>query len=386
MRRSLPNPVALLIVMVVCRCAHASPESNEPTVRHTDADVRTIAHAIAAGFDRIESISVAYRSETHDWRYSGVRNEVLRVHTIARGDQFLETRTVERSTIPSRHPLHQERPELYFDGRVFSKYWKNNRILHQLMPEPGQPLDRQQDYLDSIAYRPFSRSRFPPPRDTYVLPDTLLNNDYAVEPELTSVGKDACVVVTWRPSSQPGYEDKMWMNPACGWALRRREIRAADNPNHQESKMVIQLEDPREVLPGLWLPWHVTIKQVRRSQSRDGSSDADFVPIVATDIHVERLELNVPVPASAFRPTLQPGTIIEDQRTETKRVLPGGEAVLDDVILRAIEHFGWNQNELHEWFSGNNSSPYILLGCAGGLVGAVGLYLKMRFGHRAAIS
>src|SRR5262249_22669872 len=139
----------------------------------------------------------------------------------------------------------------------------------------------------------------------------LAQKEYRVHPRQEQVAGAWCHVVEF-----PGV-DKLWVDPAIGFAVRRREG-SAGNPPALVARY--ELSDYRETAPGVWLPWK--LRRVNY-KIRPPSTQGDPLPEADSVATVARVEVNQ-VDSDLFRFTPPPGTLVQDRDAGEMSQIPGG--------------------------------------------------------------
>jgi prepilin-type N-terminal cleavage/methylation domain-containing protein len=140
-----------------------------------------------------------------------------------------------------------------------------------------------------------------------ILPEALKHPGWVVGPDRMSEG---VLLLTRRIG--PGFEDRIWVDPARGFALTAREFHFGG-----EAHIRLEFDDLRPLIDGLWIP------RVYRWW-RDGQG---------FEQRITELTLGSPLPGELTF-ALPPGTRIVDRRDGSVRYLPGGEDMLDEMADR----------------------------------------------------
>ncbi len=152
----------------------------------------------------------------------------------------------------------------------------------------------------------------------------LKNPHYSLEDHMEPVDGRPCYVV-----QHPGV-DRLWLDPAVGFAIRRREfydeggmtVLRRSATDFQEYDVI----DPAGQRRAIWLPTRLAVEYRSDETPGDGS-----VPMAKEDFRVEKLSLN-DVQDSDFLFTPPPGTLVYDRDNNTSRQIPGGRDLLDENI------------------------------------------------------
>jgi hypothetical protein len=185
-----------------------------------------------------------------------------------------------------------------FDGQVGTNLTGNN----------GDVLDRPigvywlDVYLQRLGfpYRPNDLKRATDDREERSwLPHAFARQPYRVLDEQELVDGDWCHVVV-APES-----DKLWLAAKRGFVVKQREFRWAPG---KPMRVRIRNLDLEEVKPGLWLPQRSVAEYYG---PLDEPRETGKVILTQT-LHVEKLEIDPPLPDSFFRLTFPPGTYVID--------------------------------------------------------------------------
>jgi hypothetical protein len=291
---------------------------------------------ISAGLEsrnkRIESFSVNYRCSVTGlaaYTGSGVREgdryrEVIEAQFDFYKNMYREMRRVVARERLDTELIGNEPIELcfYFDGTNSIKQFVAKRIVLQNRIPPAGPLSFEHRYLGNLGIWIHDQ---PSTDNDYFLPQGLRAHAYEALAKSEFIDGSPCVVVSHiTDSANPGdFHDKLWLDPKCGWSIRRREVTRPKTPLAQDAMGIITTGDYREVISELWFPWHVEIQHCRQKRDRTG-----FFPITTTTIDVHSIEVNKKCDVSLFHPVLLPGTLVKDLDRDTETARAGGQELL----------------------------------------------------------
>ncbi|MBI3462686.1 MAG: hypothetical protein HY000_06435 [Planctomycetes bacterium] len=155
------------------------------------------------------------------------------------------------------------------------------------------------------------------------LPYALTKGGYRVLAVQDQVDGTACVMV-----ERPG-EDKLWIDPSHGFAVRKREMTWGPKLGGAVRKR-LTMRNLQEVAPGLWLPFLCIVEGFHKPEER--------LEPVRQELSVSRIEFDAEVPDSRYQIAFPVGSRVYDGRTKRwSRVLPDGEEPLDNAITMAKE-------------------------------------------------
>lgn len=269
-------------------------------------------------------------------------------------------RQLERKMSPSDknvRPLGTHDADLcfLFDGRRSHKYYPRTRTVQVSTPDRSEPISFRHEYTGNLGWWPYDYSLLRPVRDNqYFLADCLTNGTYRVLPEREAVDGRMCIAIVHAPLSPTDFYDKIWLDEACGWGLRRREIVRPTTPVAQDAKAIVTASDYREAQAGVWFPWDLRVLHQRRSRFNQD----EFVTLVDTHLIVKRLSTNDSQIDDQLQMAFQPGSLIEDADIGTEETLPGGE----EVLFQAIERL---QQDLARRSKPSNVSTQRMVGATG---------------------
>jgi hypothetical protein len=169
---------------------------------------------------------------------------------------------------------------------------------------------------------PDDDSKIPDQGRTFFLHTALAQKGYGVLPRQELVDGVWCHVV-----ELPGV-DKLWLDPARGFALLRRERFTGTPP---VPTFRYELSDYREVAPAVWLPYK--LRRVIFAAHKSGET-SPRIQMDATGTVVDA-EVNQ-VPEDFFQFTPPPGTLVQDRDTRQMTQIPGGLAILDAITDKAL--------------------------------------------------
>ncbi len=160
-----------------------------------------------------------------------------------------------------------------------------------------------------------------------------------------------------RRTIAPGLTDRIWLDPAKGWALSRRELDfGGDAPARSD------FGDFRPLPGDLWMARRVT-----------WARGPGAIEHVVTDLSFD------PAPLDRFAVELPPGTKVVDHRDGSTRQLPGGVDQFDEIVDRARHLHALPRGQATSWASRSAGVPAIAAILGVGIVAA----LSRRRGGRA---
>jgi hypothetical protein len=330
--RSRTRMAVLLLLTAACRIppdGAALAQNNQSALSDTaDASLGPSVREITAAFKECRRgiISVHVR-HTNKTRFAGAHRDVTQITTFKcqNGMAFVDTQDAP-GMVDQVRPLDPERALLYLDGRTFYKLWQRDRLVVEYPIDKSVPLLSKQLYLDGIAMWPFSSAGLSPVSSTvFYLPEALESNAYLVVARHDLSTGSPCTVLHCHDVGPAHFDDRIWLDEAKNWALRKRVTRAKPSPNRQDSLMIVALDGYREMAPGIWMPWRIETSQLRRLR---GQAD-EFGPITNDTLVVNEMAINCRIDESEFRPEYRPGSFIRRPASGTESVLPGGHELLD---------------------------------------------------------
>jgi hypothetical protein len=265
----------------------------------------------------VENYGRARDPKTGEWEHHGVRRVIA-----ARGKlRRAETYHFDDNFSPDLDIRHDV---VYFTGESLNVFCPPQRYLEvtrKLADSPYNLKARCEFYLECTGWWPPGDTGEAPPLwgHPFFLHDALADPHCRVRPLQEQVDGAWCCVV-----ERPGV-DTLWLDPALGFMMRRREWlhghRVAPARDYE-------LSGYRPMGPGIWLPW-----QVRRVSYKAPGETAGGPPEVAVDTiaTVVRAEVNR-VSDAEFRWAPLPGTLTRDLDTEHVEQTPGGLTFLDTVM------------------------------------------------------
>jgi hypothetical protein len=129
---------------------------------------------------------------------------------------------------------------------------------------------------------------------------------------------------SWCHIVQAADTEKLWFDPAIGFALRQRELYETKSGRPM---VHYELSDFRENPPRTWMPWRLR----RRIYAGALPKVADQSVESEADAIVRRLDVNL-VPADLFRFKPPPGTVVQDRDSRMTWQVPGGLDFLDTAV------------------------------------------------------
>jgi hypothetical protein len=303
------------------------PAAGGPDRPVTVAEVRA---AVAAARQSVTSLRVRYAEYVTD----GLAGDPSR-----RPDEaaylvdaaFAPDRMLKRlQTVSDEHsPIETRPPVLVATARgELRKVWLNSRVEMVRRVPPGSPELRTffdtDHYFQALGL--WAAAAGGPSPLGLGLPEALDPAKYRVAPGVEVVDGVRC-----RRVERPG-RDRIWVDPARGFAVLRRVWETPAKADRAGSRFVFELTDLREVAPGLWLPWVV---QSTRYDWAQGQESAPTM-VVTNQMLVGELVVNRTRSDELAAEPL-PGTMTIDEATGRRSLRPGGEDLLDRVAddLRA---------------------------------------------------
>ena len=156
--------------------------------------------------------------------------------------------------------------------------------------------------------------------------------------------------------------DTLWIAYQKGICVMRREIRTTTGQLMQR----IVTDKVEQIKPGLWLPTKLRSQLFSIAKTSDtGAETTEF------GVHIVRCEFNNDVPESTFNPTFGPGYIELNDRNQFKQISPGGEDLLDNIVMLLVKYIHLPSKA---GLAGGHTSLLLLLaGLAAGI--GTGLFL-----------
>jgi|GEM_PF-176861 len=153
--------------------------------------------------------------------------------------------------------------------------------------------------------------------------------NYAVLPQTESVDGHSCLVLEMQGM------DKIWIDPECGYSIRRRVYHfAKDKPRQYE----IWNKDIEELSPGLWLPR----TQIVDVYANIKGEDEGIWDKVVCRQYYEVIDMSVgDVPDDLFDLEIRDGLMIADQLRGIEYSYSSGGNSLDRVLSEARKSLGW---------------------------------------------
>ena len=160
----------------------------------------------------------------------------------------------------------------------------------------------------------------------------LKNPHYSLHDQMEPVNGRPCYVV-----QHPGV-DRLWLDPAIGFAIRKREFYDEVGMTMvRRSATAFQRYDVFDAAGqhrAIWLPTHIAVEYRTGDTLRD-----EPVFLTTADFRVESLSVN-DVQESDLSFTPPAGTLVYNRDNNTTRQIPGGRNLLDENV--AIEQT-WRQ-------------------------------------------
>jgi hypothetical protein len=230
---------------------------------------------------------------------------------------------------------------MFFDGRQGGVFYHSNRYLEIFHGATALKAvwnkTRDAIILRCIGWWPADDETPPLDENGLRMPLRFVLSDpaYVVREGMESIRGHRCVVV-----ERPGV-DRLWLDPAAAWALRRREIRkpatkqllmSFDYDRHAKfqvpgSNAARAIWFPREIVRTIYVPAGQAVGDP------PGSGIRTAVRITVDSIrinHDDDLRLTLRLPA---------GTLVQDRDQHTFAQVPGGADVLDDAVRLATKAY-----------------------------------------------
>lgn len=284
------------------------------------ADIRA---SIAQSRARLRSLFVEHDTRGRDPETGAWEEHAVRRVIAARGPlRFAETYHYDVHFPPDLDLKHDA---VYYTGETLDLFCLPQRYFEttrRLANSPYSYKVRCEFYLEAMGWWPPDDTTQAPPMagKAFFLQDALNDPECHISDILHNIDGSWCYLV-----ERPGV-DRMWFDPALGFALKRREWFSGRPPSLSRR---YELSDYREEEPGVWLP-----RMIRRVGFRPpGSAAAVGGTEVETDstAHVLRAEVNrVSEQQFQFRPL--PGLLVMDLDTKEVHQVPGGLSFLNEVV------------------------------------------------------
>jgi hypothetical protein len=174
---------------------------------------------------------------------------------------------------------------------------------------------------DDTSAAPRKAAAPPDKSEPYFLHEALVQPGYTISADMKMVDDHPCWLI-----ERPGL-DKIWIDPSVGYQIRRREWYFG-TPAVISS--IYTCGDFAETESG-WLPRRASrlLFDLREPTHSDRPPILNESHLVVSSVRVNS------VPDRAFEYVPEPGTLIENKDTGTLTQVPGGIAVLDDILAIA---------------------------------------------------
>jgi hypothetical protein len=318
-----PGSVALLqfgLVVAMCVGGMSLPGEEESPRRRSVHSLVEIQQAVGESRERLQSILAEFVATGRDPRSGQVLPVSNRTVFAAKGMFRFASYSHFTTGVPDE--LDVEQNQVFFTGDTLDVYYPLKAYYETSRESARLPSSwkvRAEFFLECLAWWPPTDGTTPPgEQERFYLHDALRQPGCRVLPHQEKIDGAWCHVV------ERAGVDKVWLDPALGFAMRRREWAVARPPllcAHYE------LSDYREARRRVWIPW-----RLRRVLYRATGAATDSGGVVDKDVvcTMVRVEVNQ-VEDSIFRFAPPPGTLVEDRDTGEIRQVPGGAALLDAI-------------------------------------------------------
>jgi hypothetical protein len=320
---STPMPLAYLAVTWVALCGgtgqlSAQGSASEPGAIYSVSEIRA---AVAASRARLRSILAEYVATTRDPSTRDLQSNGSRCIEAASGCQrFIEIVHFGAGFPPELDPGYSKG---YFTGKTLNVFFPSLRYCET---QKGNDVVarawklRVNFLLECLGWWPPADETNPPKRDhPFFLHEALAENAFTVLPRQEEIDGHSCHVLL-----RLGV-DKVWLDPAIGFAARRRELYAG---KPSVLAILYELSDYREAAPGIWIPW-----SLRRVFYDTRHAAPASTPLIDKDTVCTMLRAEVnQVPLDQFDFAPPPGTLVQNRDTGEMIQVPGGLDFLDDVV------------------------------------------------------
>jgi hypothetical protein len=279
-----------------------------------------IRAGIAASRARLRSQQAEYVCIGRDPKTGELDPESIHNFVAARGVKRFHESGHFTANIPWE--LDPVRHKVYFTGRTLDLFYPILGLYETSERNAGL----QYSWKVQREFFWECQGWWPPDDDTkpftgqppFFLHEVLAQKDARVRPYQEQADGAWCHVV-----EVPGV-DELWLDPAVGFALRRRNWSGGE-PGALFARY--ELSDYREAAPKVWMPWKIH-RIVYDTRSPASGRRPVLVDALATVLSVKVND----VPAEVFQFTPPPGTLVQDRDTGKMTQVPGGLSFLDEVI------------------------------------------------------
>jgi hypothetical protein len=219
----------------------------------------------------------------------------------------------------------------FFSGGSLDVFYINTRYFettHRWAQAPYSLKVRSPIIMECLGWwPPDDTTEFPSVEPVIIYRRALANKDFVIAPRQEQVDGAWCHVL-----ERPG-ADKLWIDPAAGFGVRRREVRLGPAGNNRAVRY--ESSDFREVEPRIWLPWRM------RRLIYDPAGDplghtSRSIAVKDAVCTVEQVEVNR-VSEQLFHFDPPPGTFVKNMDDQSTRQIPGGRDFLEQIVAQARE-------------------------------------------------
>jgi hypothetical protein len=290
--------------------------------------LQSIRGAIHRVHNMVDSLEVVYVQTTHTMSADDPER-YDRIHFLAKGR--LRLRETRHSTTRSPESVDLNHMTQFLTRDSFDYFVHNSRFYEKSrsgFKSPATWKIKDEGYLRMCGWWP--REDEPSAEaDLKVaihLRFVMDNPHYSLLADTAEVDGHPCHVV-----ESPGV-DRLWLDPALGYAIRKREIYdGTGGVRHRTSVKAFQQCDvigKDNERASIWMPIRIS----NDYEADDASEASDGVAKLRNaDIVVERISVNG-VDDLRFEFVPPPGTVIYDRDSDSHHQIPGGRDLLDENI------------------------------------------------------
>lgn len=299
----------------------AANEANLPAV-YSMSEIR---EELAKSRSRMRSLRVDFKIQVGPDAKVGPDGDDVSYHTfVARGIQRFTDNSHATRAFPRELDLNHHRA--FYTGNSLSVYYVTSHYYETAKRDHTSVYTwkvRMPIILECIGWwPPDDPTKFPGPDHPFLIHQAIEQGKYQVLPQQEVIDGAPCHVIAY------GDVDRMWLDPAIGFGIRRRKKRIGATPSHY---VQFELSDYRQESPQVWFPRRIRCTAFHSDVRREQTS-----PKVEADhlLTITRVEVN-DVSGDWFHFTPSPGTLVRELDSGKNEQVPGGLWYLDSVVSTA---------------------------------------------------
>ena len=271
-----------------------------------------------------------------------------------------EKRFCSQSRVVNGEPSLSGAVTLAFDESTEQTFSPEPRTGSITPPAEKSAFIDMDAYVNSLAIVSTDRERAEVTSTAYSLPYALdvADNEWKVQPTIAIVDGSECHVL------ESKYRQRIWIDPALGFAVRFREMYQNITERPKETWPLAHrysYRDFQKMSDTIWLPRVVDIVAYVSAKEPEGRWN---LPGWSTSIHVKKLAVNDRVSDRLFKISFPPGTTVIDDIHNRFYFVGDANEELDITVSKERDRFPTSRTRHLSWLLVVNAILVVMIAVA----------------------